>query len=86
MCKEGRYKEVRLETAFESFEFTPNSSGQVYNMLHIPKLGTEHMQFQGGLKTPFTLEDCFIYVNQHSKGKYSKRVRFNKRLKAKIKA
>lgn len=59
VCKEGRYKEVRLETAFESFEFTPNSSGQVYNMLHIPKLGTEHMQFQGGVKNSFYFRRLF---------------------------
>lgn len=88
---EGYYKAVRLSTIFESFEFNfhINSDGvaEIVNLWHDPKLvgGSLHKEFSSNLEKPFTLLECFIYVNKHSKAKYSgKPFIYSKGMKAKL--
>ena len=76
--QKGYYKDLRLSTMFESFEFDLyNYKNQiiVQNMIHIPNIFVAdkkwHTEFKGGLTKPFTIEDCFKYVNLHSKSKYT---------------
>ena len=74
---EGYYKSVRLSTMFESFEFNfhinKEGEAEVVNLWHDPKLvgGSLHKEFSSNLEKPFTILDCFIYDNKHSKSKFS---------------
>lgn len=73
---EGYYRTVRLSTMYESFEFdyTVNESRcvRVFNMLHVPMLYgmSVHKEFKSDLNVPFSLLDCFVYVNVHSASKF----------------
>lgn len=87
----GNYKDIRLSTMFESFEFNLYNNGnhiQIDNMIHLPNLITNtgwHTEFKGGLNKAFTLEDCFKYANYHSRSKYTNEfIVFDDDLKYKI--
>lgn len=71
----GYYKDIRLSTMYESFEFSFGNEKEmlVFNMLHIPNKfdGKYHTEFRGGLENPFTLYDCFLYVSTHTKTKFT---------------
>lgn len=88
---EGYYKSVRLSTMFESFEFNfhinKDGEAEIINLWHDPKLlgGSLHREFSSNLEKPFTLLECFIYVNKHSKSKFSgKPFIYSKGMKAKV--
>ena len=90
--QKGYYKDIRLSTMYESFEFNLcNYKNEIViqNMIHIPKFFISdkkwHTEFKGGLEKPFTIEDCFKYVILHSETKYmNKRVDIDDDMKEKI--
>lgn len=85
----GYSKELRLESMYESFEFSIGTNGKgfiaIKQMIHYPFTGGSHVQFKGGLKEPLSLEEAFIYVSEHTKGKYTGEVvDFNKEVQRKV--
>lgn len=90
--QKGYYKDIRLSTMYESFEFNLcNYKNEIViqNMIHIPNFFISdkkwHTEFKGGLEKSFTIEDCFKYVILHSETKYmNKRVDIDNDMKEKI--
>ena len=87
----GTYKDFRVSTLYEAFEFSITEDLLVCQMLHIPKISKSakhskiyHKEFQGGLSEGLTLEEAVIYVAEHTMSKYRGNIIYNKKVFEKV--
>ena len=67
---EGVYNDYRVSTEYESFEFSLDNDGLIYQMIHIPAIGNTHREFSPGLKEGLTLDEAKHYIYYHTLSKY----------------